>query len=58
MKQTGILIPAMMLNGSTLLVLLLIPYQRFKAYFAGRVGMLDFKCGESADGLAVALACG
>lgn len=49
MKQTSILIPAMMLIGWTLLVLLLIPYQRFKAFFAGRVSTLDFKFGESAQ---------
>ena len=47
MKQTSILIPALMLIGWTLLVLLMIPYQRFKAYFAGKVTAHDFKCGES-----------
>lgn len=47
MKQAIILIPALMLIGWTLLVLLIIPYQRFKAYFAGRVTAHDFKFGES-----------
>lgn len=36
-----------MLIGWTLLVLLMIPYQRFKAYFAGKVTAHDFKFGES-----------
>ena len=38
-----------MLIGWTLLVLLMIPYQRFKAYFAGQVSAHDFKCGESCN---------
>lgn len=48
MEQTGILSPVMALIGWTLAVLLLIPYQRFKAAFAGRVGAEDFRYGESA----------
>lgn len=47
MSQTGILFPAMALVGWTFTVLLLIPYQRFKAGFAGRVTRDDFKFGES-----------
>jgi hypothetical protein len=49
LKQTAILIPALMLIGWTLLVLLTIPYQRFKAYFAGKVTAHDFKFGESCN---------
>lgn len=49
MKQTNILIPAMMLIGWTLLVLLTIPYRRFKAYFSGKVTAHDFKFGESCN---------
>lgn len=48
MEQTGILSPVMALIGWTLAVLLLIPYQRFKAAFAGRVSAEDFRYGESA----------
>lgn len=39
----------MALVGWTMAVLLLIPYQRFKAVFAGRVTAADFECGESDD---------
>lgn len=49
MKQTSILLPLMALVGWTFAVLLLIPYQRFKAAFAGRVMVSDFKCGESGN---------
>jgi hypothetical protein len=42
-----ILHPAMALVGWTLLVMLLIPYRRFKAAFAGKVSSQDFKYGES-----------
>lgn len=48
MEQTSILSPVMALIGWTLAVLLLIPYQRFKAAFAGRVSAEDFRYGESA----------
>jgi hypothetical protein len=37
----------MALVGWTLLVLLLIPYRRFKAFFAGKISAFDFKFGES-----------
>ena len=47
MNQTEILLPAMALVGWTLCVLLLLPYQRFKAAFAGQVTMHDFELGES-----------
>ncbi len=47
MSQTEILIPAMALVGWTLCVLLLMPYQRFKALFAGHITPNDFKLGES-----------
>jgi hypothetical protein len=47
MKDTAILIPALSLVGWTLLVLLLVPYRRFKAAFAGQVKAFDFKYGES-----------
>ncbi len=47
MSQTSILLPSMALVGWTFCVLLLLPYQRFKALFAGRVTADDFKFGES-----------
>lgn len=47
MNPTEILFPVVALVGWTLVVLLLIPYQRFKAAFEGRVTMEDFKVGES-----------
>ncbi len=47
MNNTAILIPALSLVGWTLLVLLLVPYRRFKAAFAGQVKAFDFKYGES-----------
>jgi hypothetical protein len=49
MNQTGILLPAMTLVGWTLLVLLLVAYQRFKALFARQVTADDFKLGESSN---------
>lgn len=39
----------MALVGWTVAVLLLIPYQRFKAAFAGQVTATDFSCGESSN---------
>lgn len=39
----------MALVAWTLSVLLLIPYQRFKAVFAGQVRASDFTCGESGN---------
>ena len=47
MTDTAILFPALSLVGWTLLVLLLVPYRRFKAAFAGQVTARDFKFGES-----------
>lgn len=47
LEQTEIFRPLMALVGWTLCVLLLIPYQRFKAAFAGRVTSHDFRLGES-----------
>lgn len=49
MNQTHILFPVMALVGWTLSVLLLIPYQRFKAAFAHKVTADDFKLGESSN---------
>jgi len=48
-NQTSIFLPVMALVGWTFVVLLLIPYHRFKAAFAGRVSTHDFRYGESAD---------
>ncbi|MDR2872201.1 MAG: MAPEG family protein [Xanthomonadaceae bacterium] len=45
--QTTILWPMLCLIGWTLLVLLLIPYRRFKTGFRGQVTLADFHCGES-----------
>lgn len=39
----------MALVGWTMAVLLLIPYQRFKAFFAGQVVAADFRFGESSS---------
>lgn len=47
MSQTPILIPAAILALWTLLVLLLIPFRRFQAAFAGEVTADDFRFGES-----------
>ena len=47
MAQDSIFLPVLALVGWTLLVLLLIPYRRFRALFAGRVTAEDFRCGES-----------
>ena len=47
MDQTSILFPVTVLAGWTMLVLLLIPYQRFKAAFRKEVVIDDFKLGES-----------
>lgn len=49
MNQTSIFLPALALMGWTLIVLLLIPFQRFKAVFAGQVTACDFRHGESAN---------
>lgn len=47
MDQPTILYPVLALVGWTLLVLLLMPYRRLKASFAGTVTADDFKLGES-----------
>lgn len=47
MNTTAIFMPVAILALWTLLVALLIPYQRFKAGFAKRVSAEDFKLGES-----------
>lgn len=47
MNQTNVLLPILALVGWTLTVLLLIPYQRFKAVFARQLTTHDFKLGES-----------
>lgn len=47
MNQADILLPVMALVGWTLCVLLLMPYRRFKAVFAGKVTAADFRYGES-----------
>jgi hypothetical protein len=44
-----ILYPVVALAGLTFIVLLIIPYVRFKAGFAGRVKVKDFRYGESAS---------
>lgn len=49
MEQTAIFAPALALVGWTLLVLLLIPFRRFQAAFAGTVTAHDFRFGESAN---------
>ncbi len=48
MEQTQIFVPVMALIGWTLLVILLIPYRRLRAGFAGKITPDDFKFGESA----------
>ncbi len=47
LSSTGIFWPLMALVGWTFAVLLLIPYQRLKAAFAGKVVAADFRHGES-----------
>lgn len=49
MNQAAIFYPVVALALLTLSVLGLIPYQRFKASFAGQVKAHDFKYGESAN---------
>ncbi len=46
-NQSTIFWPVLALMGWTFLILLLIPYQRFKGAFAGQVTAQDFHCGES-----------
>lgn len=47
MEQSAIFAPVLALIIWTMLVLLLMPYRRFKALFEGRVTADDFKLGES-----------
>ena len=47
MEQTAIFSPVLALVGWTLMILLLIPYCRFRATFAGLVSAEDFRYGES-----------
>ena len=49
MHQTSILYPMMALAALTFVVLLIVPYRRFRASAAGRVRAHDFKHGESAS---------
>lgn len=49
MNQTTIFLPVMALVGWTLIVLVLIAYHRFRAAFAGRVTVDDFRVGESGN---------
>jgi hypothetical protein len=48
-NPTAILDPMFALVALTFVVLLIIPYKRFRAAFAGRVRAHDFKYGESAN---------
>jgi len=47
LNQASMFGPLIALIGWTVAVLLLVPYRRFKAVFAGRVTASDFKSGES-----------
>jgi hypothetical protein len=49
MSQSPIFLPIGVLGFWTFAVLLLIPFQRFRAGFAGKVTTDDFKYGESAN---------
>jgi hypothetical protein len=49
MEQTRILIPMLTLAAWTMVVLLFVPYRRFKAVFARKVTANDFKFGESVN---------
>ena len=48
MNQAAIFVPVLALVGWTLLIMLLIPYWRFRAAFDGEVSARDFRYGESA----------
>jgi hypothetical protein len=48
MNKISILFPMVALATLTFAVLLLIPFRRFRAGYAGRIGVDDFKYGESA----------
>lgn len=47
MEQSSLWLPVCALAVWTLLVLMVIPYRRFKASFAGEIGPGDFRYGES-----------
>jgi hypothetical protein len=47
LDQNAIFLPVLALMGWTFLVLLMIPFRRFKAAFAKEVCADDFRCGES-----------
>jgi hypothetical protein len=47
MNSASIFLPSLALMFCTYLVLVLIPWRRFRAYFRHEVGPEDFKCGES-----------
>jgi hypothetical protein len=49
MDQKSIFVPVIALVALTFVILLLIPFQRFKAGREGRVSANDFKYGESAN---------
>ena len=49
MTQNSIFVPMAVLAFWTFAVLLLIPFQRFRAAFAGKVSSEDFKYGESGN---------
>lgn len=49
MTQNSIFVPMAVLAFWTFAVLLLIPFQRFRAAFAGKVNSEDFKYGESGN---------
>lgn len=49
MNQTSILFPLFALAALTFIVLLLVPYRRFRAAFARKVTAHDFKLGESVN---------
>ncbi len=49
MSQNSIFMPMAVLAFWTFAVLLLIPFQRFRAAFAGKVSSEDFKYGESGN---------
>lgn len=49
MNQINIFIPMLTLMGWTFLVLLLVPYRKFKTVFQKQTTAKDYQCGESDD---------
>lgn len=49
MSQNPIFLPMGVLAFWTFAILLLVPFQRFRAVFAGKVGAKDYKYGKSDD---------